>query len=343
MWPSVNSIRKSRLWFLAIVVAVVIVIFDSRHPIMQFLPLIGDKLTTFATVFLGIFIEAIPFLLLGTLGSGFVEAFLDQGQIRRFIPRGILSGALSGSLLGLIFPVCECGVVPLTRRLFNKDLSVVAGIAFLMAAPVVNPIVILSTSSAFGWGWMLAGRVGLSLLIAITSAMLFSVVKRPSEILLPKSLQLEEIKSGNSQPRPVERPGIRSRLNRMMVVAADEFFEMGRFLVLGACLAAGMQSFIPQQTLLQIGHGPVTSVLVMMALAVLLSICSTVDAFIALGFVSVFSPGAILAFLIFGPMVDIKTTLMYLSVFKKRTVVYLIVLPFLMSFLAGVLINLVVV
>ena len=118
---------------------------------------------------------------------------------------------------------------------------------------------------------------------------------------------------------------------------------MGRFLILGASLAAGMQAFIPQQVLLQIGHGPVTSVLVMMALAVLLSICSTVDAFVALGFVSIFSPGAILAFLIFGPMVDIKTTLMYLSVLKKRTVVYLILIPFLMSFLAGLLINLAVV
>jgi len=343
MRSSVNSNRRSLLWILAIVIAVVIVIFDSQFPMAQLMSLIGEKLSTFATVFLGIFIEAIPFLLLGTLGSGFVEGFLDQSQIRRFIPRGTLSGALSGSLLGMVFPVCECGVVPLTRRLFNKDLSVVAGIAFLLAAPVVNPIVILSTSSAFGWGWMTAGRVGLCLLIAATSAMLFSVVKKPSEILRPKSLQLEVIKPEDSQLQSTPRPNIRSRLNRMMVIAADEFFEMGRFLVLGASLAAGMQAFIPQQMLLQVGHGPVTSVLVMMALAVLLSICSTVDAFIALGFVSVFSPGAILAFLIFGPMVDIKTTLMYLSVFKKRTVVYLIALPFLMSFLAGVLINLVVV
>jgi len=334
---------KSRLWIVAVWLGVLAIILASQLPLLQILPLIGDKLSTFATVFLGIFIEAIPFLLLGTLGSGFVEAFLDQNQIQRLIPRGALAGALSGSLLGMIFPVCECGVVPLTRRLFNKGLPVAAGIAFLMAAPVLNPIVILSTSSAFGWGWMLVGRLGLSMLIAVTTGSLFSVVKSPSEILLPVSLKLSTTAPEKASNQALPLRSFREKLNQMLVIAADEFFEMGRFLILGASLAALMQAFIPQQALLQIGHGPVTSVLVMMALAVLLSICSTVDAFVALGFISIFSPGAILAFLIFGPMVDIKTTLMYLSVFKKRTVVYLILLPFLMSFLAGLLINLVVV
>jgi hypothetical protein len=330
---------KSRLWILAVAIGILAVILAGQLPLLQILPLLGGKITTFATVFLGIFIEAIPFLLLGTLGSGFVEAFLEHSQIQRFIPRRALAGALAGSLLGMVFPVCECGVVPLTRRLFNKGLPVAAGIAFLMAAPVINPIVILSTSSAFGWGWMLLGRLGLSLLIAVTTGLLFSVVKSPAEILLPASLKLPNQASEQAVPPR----SFRAKLNQMLVIAADEFFEMGRFLILGASLAALMQAFIPQQLLLQIGHGPVTSVLVMMALAVLLSICSTVDAFVALGFVSIFSPGAILAFLIFGPMVDIKTTLMYLSVLKKRTVVYLILLPFLMSFLAGLLINLFVV
>lgn len=77
-----------------------------------------------------------------------------------------------------------------------------------------------------------------------------------------------------------------------------------------------------------------------MALAIVLSICSTVDAFVVLGFVGTFSPGAILAFLVFGPMVDIKSTLMYLSVFRKRAVFYIILLSFGMSFLAGLLVNL---
>jgi hypothetical protein len=124
------------------------------------------------------------------------------------------------------------------------------------------------------------------------------------------------------------------------LISGDEFFEMGRHLVMGATLAAAMQALIPQQILLDLGRGPVTSVLVMLTLAVILSVCSTVDAFVVLGFVGMFSPGAILAFLVFGPMVDIKTTLMYLSVFRKRAVIYLILLPFALSFLAGILVNL---
>jgi uncharacterized protein len=331
---------KSRTWTIVIAISILFIVFINQFPLLDLLPEIWSKVSVFATIFLGIFIEAIPFLLLGTLGSGFVEAFLDHDQIRRIIPRGAFPGALAGSLLGMIFPVCECGVVPLTRRLFNKELPVAAGIAFLLAAPVLNPIVILSTSAAFGWGWVLVGRLGLSMLIAVTTGLVFSVVRSPAELLLPTHW-----KRGEAMPLPV--PGeqvvsrtFRDKLTQMSLIAADEFYEMGRFLILGAGLAAAMQTLIPQQLLLQVGRGPVSSVLVMLALAVILSICSTVDAFVVLGFVSIFSPGAILAFLIFGPMVDIKTTLMYISVLNKRAVLYLILFPLLMSLLAGLLINL---
>ncbi len=340
MVSSVQTQSKSRFWTIVIIAVVLFVIITSQFPLLEILPSFWDKVTVFATIFLGIFIEAIPFLLLGTLGSGFVEAFLNDDQIQRVIPRGAFSGALAGSMLGMIFPVCECGVVPLTRRLFNKGLPVAAGVAFLLAAPVLNPIVILSTSAAFGWGWMLIGRVGLSMLIAVTTGLVFSAVKSPAGILLPTQWIHGEAIPLSVHNLPAPSRSVREKLNQMALIAVDEFFEMGRFLILGAALAAGMQTLIPQQVLVQVGHGPVTSVLVMLALAVILSICSTVDAFVVLGFVSIFSPGAILAFLIFGPMVDIKTTLMYLSVLQKRSVIYLILFPLLMSLLAGLLINL---
>jgi uncharacterized membrane protein YraQ (UPF0718 family) len=114
---------------------------------------------------------------------------------------------------------------------------------------------------------------------------------------------------------------------------------MGRYLIIGAVLAAGLQTFIPQNTLLSIGTGPLFSVLVMMALAIILSICSTVDAFVALGFVGTFSFGSILSFLVFGPMVDIKSVLMYSQVFRRKSVGYIVLLPLLMSLLAGLLFN----
>lgn len=341
MTSTVQTQSKARFWIFAVIAGVLFLIITSELPIFEILlPFLWGKIPVFTTVFLGIFIEAIPFLLLGTIGSGFVEAFLDHSQIQRLIPRRALPGALAGSLLGMIFPICECGVVPLTRRLFSKGLPVAAGIAFLLAAPVLNPIVILSTSAAFGWGWMLFGRIGLSMLMAVIVGLLFSVLKGPEEIMLSSKWAHKELVDVPVLDLPAPSRTFREKLNQMAVIAGDEFFEMGRFLILGAALAAGMQALIPQQVMLQLGHGPVTSVLVMLALAVILSICSTVDAFVVLGFASTFSPGAILAFLIFGPMVDIKTTLMYLSVFKKRSVLYLILLPFAMSLLAGLLVNL---
>jgi hypothetical protein len=121
--------------------------------------------------------------------------------------------------------------------------------------------------------------------------------------------------------------------------ARGEFFEMGRFLVLGALLAAALQTLIPQQPLLALGSGPVVSVLVLMGLAVLLSVCSTVDSFIALSFVNTFTPGAIVAFLVFGPMIDIKSTLMLTTTFRRRIVAVIALLCFQLSLLAGLAIN----
>jgi uncharacterized membrane protein YraQ (UPF0718 family) len=302
---------------------------------------VPEQLSIFSTIFLGIFIEAAPFLLLGTLASGFVEVFFNREQLNRFIPSNPILGALSGGLMGLFFPVCECGVVPLTRRLFKKGLPPAVGIAFLLASPVLNPIVIASTYAAYGWGPMLWLRLGLSLVIAVSVGLVFSVQKYPFWLLKPASLP---VISGASQDTahdlsvPTKTPLFR-RVRSALLVASDEFFEMGRYLIIGAMLAALMQTFIPQTALLELGQGPFTSILVMIALAVILSICSTVDAFVSLAFVGTFMNGSILAFLVFGPMVDIKSTLMFLQVFRKKTVVYLILLPLLMTILAAVYLN----
>lgn len=129
------------------------------------------------------------------------------------------------------------------------------------------------------------------------------------------------------------------KIRSALLVTADEFFEMGRYLVFGSVLAAALQTFISQSVLLTIGSGPVLSVLVMLGLAVLLSICSTVDAFVALGFVGTFSFGSVLSFLVFGPMVDIKSVLMYLQVFKRRSVFYIVAIPFMISLLSGLVFN----
>ena len=299
-------------------------------------PQVEGQLSVFATVFLGIFIEAVPFLFLGTLASGLVEVFVRREVLLRLLPSGAFAGALTGSLLGMIFPVCECGVIPLARRLIRKGVRLPVGIAFMLAAPVVNPVVIASTIAAFGLGPMALWRFALSGLIAVAVGLVFSVERQPQRLLQPASIQ------GGSRAADVAiltKP-LRARVQRALQIAAEEFFEMGRFLILGAALAALMQALVPQSLLLGLGSGPVLSVLVLMLLAAVLSICSTVDSFVALAFARAFTGGSVLAFLVFGPMVDIKSTLLYLNVFRRRTVLYILLLTFMLTLVGAVFVNL---
>lgn len=318
---------------------------------------LDDRLSTFSTIFLGIFIEAVPFLLLGTLASGLVEEFLPQEVLHRWLPHGRLRAVLAGAGMGLLFPVCECGTVPLARRLLRKGLPLPVAISFLLAAPVVNPIVLFSTASAFGLGPMLALRFGLTLLIAVLTGLIFAVDATPHRLLRATVWAPVQGGSGQAAPLPsTDRPATSAaphhddhddpsqergaKLNRALAIAADEFFEMGRYLVMGSVLAALLQTFVPQTSLLAVGSGPLLSVLVMLVLAVVLSICSTVDSFVALAFLGSFTRGSVLAFLVYGPMVDIKSTLMYLTVFRRKTVAYLVLLPLAMTLVLAVFMNL---
>ena len=296
-----------------------------------------SKLALFTTVFLGIFIEALPFLLMGALASGLVERLVAPEALQRFIPRHALAAALVGSLMGFVFPVCECGVVPLTRRLYRKGLPLPAGVAMLLSGPALNPIALWSTAAAFGFGRVLLLRMGLTLAIALLTALAFAAARTPQEALLPSALQSPPPPCACS---PAPPRTVLGTARAVLLTAAGEAFEMGKFLVAGAALASALQTFIPQARLAALAQGTLFSVLALMLLAALLSICSTVDAFVALGFVNVFTAGGVMAFLVFGPMVDIKSVLMYGRVFRRRAVAYLVLLPAALSLLSGVVINL---
>jgi len=298
---------------------------------------ISQRLQTFVTIFLGIFIEAAPFLLAGALVSGFVSVFVDHSLIERVVPRRGLPGALSGAALGIVFPVCECGVVPVTRRLYEKGLPMSVGVAFLLAAPVINPIVLFSTWAAFGFGPVFWGRIIVSFAVATIVGVVFHRA-RPDEVLLPAVNDAWQ-DACCALPPPVTAP-MQQRLRSALNTAGDDFLDMGRYLIIGSLLAATMQTLVPQTTLLAIGQTPVLSVIALQVLAFVLSVCSTVDAFLALNFTGTFATGAIVAFLTFGPMVDIKSSLMFLGVFRRRAVAVLILLPLLLTMLVGIAWNL---
>ncbi|MFP4322517.1 MAG: permease [Anaerolineales bacterium] len=303
-------------------------------------------LNIFATRFLGIFIEAAPFLLLGSLASGLVEAFVRKEDIARMMPNNPVLATMVGGGMGFIFPVCECGVVPLVRRLLNKGLPISVAITFLLAAPVMNPIVLAATFTAFGAGPILYGRYIITFIVSVGVGLLFIVQTRPQRILLPQRVALPISggsqaasavpQAGQQNPRPALLPGLR----RAILLARADFFDMGRYLIFGSLLAALMATLALDSEIETLANNPVNSVFVMQALGYVISVCSTVDSFIALAFTGSFTTGSILAFLTFGPMADIKSTMMYLGVFKKRIVAYLIIVPFLMTALISIFLNL---
>ena len=294
---------------------------------------LSDRLLTLTTIFLGIFIEALPFLLLGALASGFVEVFVRPEALTRWLPRHPLLAALAGAGLGIVLPVCECGIVVVVRRLLAKGLPLPVGIAFLLAAPVVNPIVFAATLAAFGLGKMLVARFALSFGIATVIALLFATARRDQVLAAGRSHRPHDHAHGHHHPPHHEhhagsgRRNLLQHLHSAVAAAAGDLFDVGRYLVAGSLLAAALQALVPQDAILEVAGGAVSSVLVLSLLAFVISVCSTVDAFVALSFVGTFTPASILAFLVFGPMVDIKSALMFSSVFRSRVVAYLIALP----------------
>lgn len=331
------DVLKQPLTIIVLIPAVMLALYAIFNTVLNTGGNAASVLSIFSTRFLGIFIEAVPFLLMGSVVSGLIESFITADDLARWMPKRALPATAAGTFLGFAFPVCECGVVPVVRRLYNKGLPMGVGVAFLLAAPVMNPIVFVSTYIAFGWGAVLIGRFVITAVVALAVGLIFSYAARPIEVLQPVSLAPVR---GGSQQAVQPRRTLWDGIANAMSVASNEFFEMGRYLIIGTMLAAGMQTTLSQDVMLALGQGPVQSVLVMQLLAFVLSVCSTVDSFLALAFVNTFTTGSILAFLSFGPMVDIKSMLMFMGVFRQRVVLYLILLPLLITAFISIWLNL---
>jgi uncharacterized membrane protein YraQ (UPF0718 family) len=265
------------------------------------------------TIFLSILIEALPFVLIGVLIAGVIQIFVTEEHIQRWIPKNKYLAIIMSCVIGALFPACECGIVPIVRRLVGKGVPIHAAIGFMLTGPLINPIVIASTYMAFGNDFKIAGlRMGLGFFIAIMVALAVSLIFKGNQL---KSFS----HSGPSHTHSKQEP-FSKRFWAMLTHSIDEFFDMGKYLVMGAFLAAFVQTYMPAKALLEAGSGTVSSLAVMMGLAYVLSLCSEADAFIGASFSSIFPTSAILGFLIFGPMMDLKNTLMMLSVFRVKFV-----------------------
>lgn len=347
-----------------------------------------NQLSNGFTLFLSLLVEAIPFLLLGVLFSSMLLFFVDERTLVEKVPKNPLLGALVGSMVGFLFPVCECGNVPVARRLIMQGAPTSMAIGFLLAAPTINPIVIWATWVAFrDQPEIVVLRVVFSLLIATIIGYVFSFQKDLSPIVQPtiarylkfnqpqktqpkgllKGSNLEQqaavptmLKPGTyllggkpGQTMRMEAAGMEATLaasnpskplNDKMQLVIDntvkELRELGAILVLGSAIAAAIQVLAPRDWILSLGAGPISSITTMLVLAAVVSICSTVDSFFALSFASAFTSGSLLAFLVFGPMIDLKGVGLMLSIFKPKAVIYLFVLAAQLTFLLCLIMNL---
>ncbi|WP_233566889.1 permease [Cohnella endophytica] len=269
--------------------------------------------------------EAIPFVLLGVLISGVIQSFISERWIARIMPRNRFLASLFGCSVGILFPSCECGIVPITRRLLNKGVPLNAGIAFMLTGPIINPIVLFATYIAFGNDWhVVLIRSGMAFAVALAVSMCVAILFP----VVPLRVNEQQVAATaeHSPTVTVKQDPLLPRLGHVLLHSVDEFFSVGKYLVLGAFIAASMQTFIPTSSLLHLGSNPLMSSLVMIGLAFTMSLCSEADAFIASSFRSTFSMGSISAFLVYGPMIDIKNTLMLLAAFRGKFVFALIAL-----------------
>ncbi|MEH7401145.1 permease [Gottfriedia acidiceleris] len=274
------------------------------------------------TIFISIVVEALPFILIGVFISGIIQIFITEEMLYKIIPKNRYLAVLVAILLGFIFPGCECGIVPIVSRLIKKGVPHYVAVAFMLTGPIINPIVLFATFIAFGNNIeMVIYRAGAAMIIAYIIGIVLSYLK----IENPLKHDLVTIPVDHSIPA-------RKKLWSVCVHAIEEFFSMGKFLILGAFIAAFVQTFIPTSTLMHIGNGQVASILVMMALAFILSLCSEADAFVASSFQSTFSLNSIVAFMVIGPMIDIKNTLMLFQHFKGRYVFIIIGLVIVLTF-----------
>jgi uncharacterized membrane protein YraQ (UPF0718 family) len=276
-----------------------------------------DRLLQLNTIFISIVIEAIPFIIIGAFVSAIIEVFVSENTIVRIMPKNRFLSVITASLIGAVFPGCECGIVPICKRLIEKGLSLPSAIAFMLTGPIINPIVLFSTYIAFGNSWtMVWYRSGFAIAVSILVGFVLTVVVKTDQ------LKINSEEHGHVHDH--SKQNTKQKLYSVITHTIDEFLSVGKFVVMGSLIASAMQTYIPTASLATLGHTKIAAVLVMMTLAFILSICSEADAFVASSFRNTFSQSSIVTFLVFGAMVDIKNLLMMFGTFKPKFVILLV-------------------
>lgn len=275
-----------------------------------------DSVLQWFAIFISIIIEALPFVLLGTILSGIIEVFITPDIVNKFLPKNKFLRVLFGTFVGFVFPSCECGIIPIINRFLEKKVPSYTAVPFLATAPIINPIVLFATYSAFGNSirFLILRFVGATIVAIALGVMLAFLVD-------------DNILKEDAKPTHFHDYSDKKWYQKIFLALAhaiDEFFDTGRYLVFGTLIASAMQIYLPTRVLTTIGHSPITAILVMMLLAFILSLCSEADAFIGASLLSTFGIAPVMAFLLMGPMIDIKNLMMMVNSFKTRFIVQFI-------------------
>jgi len=315
-----------------------------------------QNLKVFCSTVIAIFLEASPFLFLGSLLSALVELYLPEDKIARLLPKGKLLGLGYGLFAGMLIPTCECGVVSIVKRFLKKGVPPHVAITYMLSAPVINPLVLAATYIAFqGNIWMVLGRASL---VAGCAACLGWAMSGINPALLLRQSDNESLfdharsACGHADKHNAPHPRLgtvrdcgcysegrgQSALTQVLLRTASEFLDMGKYLILGGIVVGSLRISLPQELLLVFRENVFLSVGAMMLLAILVSVCSEADAFVAAAF-STFPAVARLSFVAIGPMVDLKLAFMYGAFFRKRIVLALVAVPIAIVYFSSILLG----
>ena len=303
-------------------------------------PTLPTRVQDGLTLSISVLIESMPFVILGVLLSIVVQVWVPPGVIERWMPRRAWLRRMALSLLGMFVPVCECGNVPFARGLMMRGFTVPETLTFLIAAPIVNPIVIITTHQAFGFddGILIARLLG-GFAVANLIGWLYSRHPDPDALITERFAASCAYAQGPAL-RDAQGPSGAQRGRRSLAQFVVELRAVMPALVIGSALAGAVQVLVPRDALLAIGSNPALSIIAMIALAMIVSICSNVDSFFALSFASTFTPGSIVAFLLVGPLVDVKMLALLRTTFRSKVLAGLVVIVVLFAIAVGSVVNL---
>lgn len=314
-----------------------------------------------AIYFTTIMLEAIPFLLLGALISAIIEEFVSEERISKMIPKNRVLGSLAGIFLGLFIPACDCAVIPIAMRLKKKKVPTNVIVSFMLASPIISPVVLLSTFFAFGetekmllFGFempkLFVYRTIFGVLVALVVGIILDIICKDA-VLKEETYEHhhhhhdhEHIHTCNhhhegcSCSHHEKETGPLGRVKNIINIMYGDFMGIISYMAVGALLAATMQILLPISNIGGIVQNKYISTFIMMLLAFALSLCSTSDAFIARTFMNSLSKNSILAFILLGPMIDIKNTILLNKSFNKKFVIVLVASIFITVYLISCLV-----